>query len=94
MLGSLILYLKGMRIMMFQLSGFYYNPDSRKLKETQYELKGRQKPSGKTLSGVLVALKQEILTVLPRPEAQTLSSTSNQLAWITVYYIVLHCTTS
>ena len=26
MLGSLILYLKGMRIMMFQLSGFYYTP--------------------------------------------------------------------
>ena len=26
MLGSLILYLKGMRIMMFQLSGFYCNP--------------------------------------------------------------------
>ena len=25
MLGSLILYLKGMRRMMFQLSGFYYN---------------------------------------------------------------------
>ena len=25
MLGSLILYLKGIRIMMFQLSGFYYN---------------------------------------------------------------------
>ena len=24
MLGSLILYLKGMRIVMFQLSGFYY----------------------------------------------------------------------
>ena len=24
MLGSLILYLKGMRIMMFQLSGYYY----------------------------------------------------------------------
>ena len=24
MLGSLILYLKGLRIMMFQLSGFYY----------------------------------------------------------------------
>ena len=24
MLGSLLLYLKGMRIMMFQLSGFYY----------------------------------------------------------------------
>ena len=24
MLGSLILYLKGMRRMMFQLSGFYY----------------------------------------------------------------------
>ena len=24
MLGSLILYLKGMRIMMFQLFGFYY----------------------------------------------------------------------
>ena len=24
MLGSLILYLKGMRIMMFQLSGFYF----------------------------------------------------------------------
>ena len=24
MLGSLILYLRGMRIMMFQLSGFYY----------------------------------------------------------------------
>ena len=26
MLGSLIVYLKGMRIMMFQLSGYYYNP--------------------------------------------------------------------
>ena len=26
MLGSLILYLKGMRIMMFQLSGFYCSP--------------------------------------------------------------------
>ena len=26
MLGSLILYLKGTRIVMFQLSGFYYNP--------------------------------------------------------------------
>ena len=26
MLGSLILYLKGMRIVMFQLSGFYYKP--------------------------------------------------------------------
>ena len=26
MLGSLILYLKGMRMMMFQLSGFYYKP--------------------------------------------------------------------
>ena len=26
MLGSLVLYLKGIRIMMFQLSGFYYNP--------------------------------------------------------------------
>ena len=25
MLGSLILYLKGMRIMMFQLFGFYYS---------------------------------------------------------------------
>ena len=25
-LGSLILYLKGMRIMMFQLSGYYYKP--------------------------------------------------------------------
>ena len=25
MLGSLIVYLKGMRIMMFQLSGYYYN---------------------------------------------------------------------
>ena len=24
MLGSLVLYLKGMRILMFQLSGFYY----------------------------------------------------------------------
>ena len=24
MLGSLILYLKGMRLMMFQLSGFYF----------------------------------------------------------------------
>ena len=24
MLGSLILYLRGMRIMMFQLSGFYF----------------------------------------------------------------------
>ena len=27
LLGSLRLYLKGMRIMMFQLSGFYYNPN-------------------------------------------------------------------
>ena len=26
MLGSLIIYLKGMRRMMFQLSGFYYTP--------------------------------------------------------------------
>ena len=26
MLGSLIIFLKGMRRMMFQLSGFYYNP--------------------------------------------------------------------
>ena len=25
-LGSPIVYLKGMRILMFQLSGFYYNP--------------------------------------------------------------------
>ena len=25
LLGSLILYLKGMRIVMFQLSGFYYS---------------------------------------------------------------------
>ena len=29
MLGSLILYLKGMRIMMFQLSGFYYRRSNR-----------------------------------------------------------------
>ena len=30
MLGSLILYFKGMRLMMFQLSGFYCNyPDPR-----------------------------------------------------------------
>ena len=29
MLGSLILYLKGMRIMMFQLSGFYYRVSCR-----------------------------------------------------------------
>ena len=28
MLGSLIIYLKGMRRMMFQLSGFYYKPTS------------------------------------------------------------------
>ena len=28
MLGSLILYLKGLRIMMFQLSGFYYSSDA------------------------------------------------------------------
>ena len=28
MLGSLILYLKGMRIMMFQLSGFYCSSDT------------------------------------------------------------------
>ena len=28
MLGSLILYLKGMRIMMFQLSGYYYRPQA------------------------------------------------------------------
>ena len=26
MLGSPILYIKGMRILMFQLSGFHYNP--------------------------------------------------------------------
>ena len=32
MLGSLILYLKGMRIMMFQLSGFYYIPTPNKSK--------------------------------------------------------------
>ena len=31
MLGSLILYLKGMRRMMFQLSGFYYKPDCKPL---------------------------------------------------------------
>ena len=30
MLGSLIIYLKGMRAMMFQLSGFYYKtPENR-----------------------------------------------------------------
>ena len=29
MLGSLILYLKGMRIMMFQLSGYYYSWEPR-----------------------------------------------------------------
>ena len=34
MLGSLILYLKGMRIMMFQLSGFYYNPNPKQLQVT------------------------------------------------------------
>ena len=28
MLGSHILYFKGMRIMMFQLSGFYYKPST------------------------------------------------------------------
>ena len=28
MLGSLIVYLKGMRIMMFQLSGYYYKPQT------------------------------------------------------------------
>ena len=33
MLGSLILYLKGMRIMMFQLSGFYCNPFRNAFKE-------------------------------------------------------------
>ena len=31
MLGSPILYLKGMRTLMFQLSGFYYNPPSNPL---------------------------------------------------------------
>ena len=34
MLGSLILYLKGIRRMMFQLSGFYYIEISQNLNET------------------------------------------------------------
>ena len=33
MLGSLILYLKGMRRMMFQLSGFYYRVVRRMLQD-------------------------------------------------------------
>ena len=32
MLGSPILYLKGMRVLMFQLSGFYYKPKDVELK--------------------------------------------------------------
>ena len=31
MLGSLVLYLRGMRILMFQLSGFYYMLDPQSL---------------------------------------------------------------
>ena len=34
--GSLILYLKGMRIMMFQLSGFYYSRTRHTDKPTQH----------------------------------------------------------
>ena len=39
MLGSLILYLKGMRIMMFQLSGFYYTytPESRQAQTPRFQ---------------------------------------------------------
>ena len=38
MLGSLILYLKGMRIMMFQLSGFYYKSVfSQRLRDAVFE---------------------------------------------------------
>ena len=36
MLGSLIVYLKGMRIMMFQLSGYYYSEN--------VDLKDKMKP--------------------------------------------------
>ena len=41
MLGSPMLYIKGMRILMFQLSGFYYREvtnveESEKTLETQY----------------------------------------------------------
>ena len=36
MLGSLIVYLKGMRIMMFQLSGYYYTPGALTVTYTMY----------------------------------------------------------
>ena len=41
MLGSLIIYLKGMRRMMFQLSGFYYNFNTLKLSYMLYLTKMR-----------------------------------------------------
>ena len=40
MLGSLILYLKGMRIMMFQLSGFYCRALRFKVEGLQYVILG------------------------------------------------------
>ena len=38
MLGSLILYLKGMRIMMFQLSGFYCKRNMTHFSHPNYEV--------------------------------------------------------
>ena len=50
MLGSLKLYLKGMRIMTFQLSGFYYNsalPSRwRSLVKGTHDPKGKHNPLG------------------------------------------------
>ena len=40
MLGSLILYLKGMRIVMFQLSGFYYRSSIRRIPRVFLTLRG------------------------------------------------------
>ena len=38
-LGSLVLYLKGMRILMFQLSGFYYIPARNVMKSSGSRIK-------------------------------------------------------
>ena len=40
MLGFLILYLKGMRIMMFQLSGYYFKLFSPTLRDSMTALRG------------------------------------------------------
>ena len=50
MLGSLMLYLKSMRIMMFQLSGFYYKPLDSLLKGPQNP-DPREDPTSRSLNG-------------------------------------------